>query len=257
VNTQTRTARENHKYGTVQWFQREYGRVIQDPWGLGWRGSQLLRYHRTLAALEDIDEPITRVLDVGCATGDFTYLLSRRLPHLTTLIGVDFASRAVERARRRFPDLTFATDSLFSVADTFGHAFDIVVCLEVMYYVERDQQRAALRALKRALRPGGYAIFSSVISPPPHFSPNELQDLVRCEFELVRTEILHLRVITAFEKVAHRSQILLSRYASIGRKRLTPCLGRVPFAMVVAIEQACRPFRSLSASHSIVLARTR
>lgn len=241
----------NSQYGTLQWCEHEYGKVQEDPWGLTWRPSQLLRYHRVLSTLDALKEPIAHAMDVGCATGDFTYLLSRHARGLQRVVGVDFVDSAIERARRRFPNLTFSKESIFALGDRYPERFDLITCLEVIYYVPKDQQVAALRSVRRALRPGGYTVFSSLISPPPHFFPEELLDLVRREFEIVRSEILYLRLISFMEKIGTRSEKLIP--FRLGPHRL----GRLPFRAVIAIEKWSRNLGSHAASHTILLARTR
>jgi hypothetical protein len=41
--------RQMDQYGTLGWFEREYGRVSEDPWGSAWRPSQWPRCQRTPA----------------------------------------------------------------------------------------------------------------------------------------------------------------------------------------------------------------
>lgn len=245
-------------YGTIEWFDREYGKVSGDPWGLEWRPSQLVRYQRVLGRLQTIDAPVESILDVGCSTGDFTHLLSRHLPGLTRLLGVDFVDSAIQRAAKRFPDLTFARESIFSIGTAYREQFDLVACLEVLYYVDPLRRAEALKSLRAALRPGGYAVFSSLISQAPHFSPQELEGLVEGEFEVLHSEILHLKLVSLLEKVGDRVQRLTRRVA--GTRNVDGAsfrIGRLPLPAVVVIEKWSRLMRSPAASHTIVLARAR
>lgn len=237
------------RYGTLEWFEQKYAKVRDDPWGLTWRPSQQLRYQKVLSTLDALEQPFADVMDVGCATGDFTYLLSKHVRGLQTILGVDFVEDAVERASRRFPPLTFSTESLLAIGNKYPESFDLITCLEILYYVAESQQLEALRSLRRALRPGGYVVFSSMVSPPPYFSPGRLLDLVGCQFEVVRSEVLHLRMISLFEKLGDRAAKVMPRCIAAH----TP--GRLPFRAVVALERCSRNLRSIAASHTIVLAR--
>jgi SAM-dependent methyltransferase len=245
------------QYGTLEWFEREYGKVPEDPWGLTWRPSQLLRYQRVLDMLERAEEPISKVMDVGCATGDFTQLISRRAG-MTNLLGVDFVESAVQRAQKRFPALTFTTESILSLGEKYKAQFDAVACLEVLYYVEMPHRLAALRSLSGVLRPGGYVVFSSLIGPAPHFSTNELLDLVGSEFQIIGYETLHLRLVSFLEKAGNKSERLIQRLGRPqGDGQIMFRFGRLPLSTVVAIENWSRALKRLSASHTIVLARAR
>src|SRR6185437_8001976 len=96
-------------YGTAEWFETAYRRSASDPWGLDWRPTQLFRYGRMLSELLRCagEQSIERVIDVGCATGDFTDLVRRALPPNSArrVVGMDMSSTAIERARHRHPDL--------------------------------------------------------------------------------------------------------------------------------------------------------
>ena len=177
---------------------------------------------------------------------------------MTTLLGVDFIETAVQRARRRFPTLTFATESIFSLGKKYRAQFDAVACLEVLYYVKTQERSAALRSLSGVLRRGGYAVFSSLIGPPPHFSTGDFLDLIGSEFEIIAVETLHLRLVSFLEKAGSRLGRLIQRLdRPQAGSQPAYCLGRLPFSTVVTIEKWSRPLKGLSASHTIVLARVR
>jgi len=202
--------------------------------------------------LDSAEIPVAHVLDAGCATGDFTYLLSKRGRGLQELIGVDFVDEAIERARSRFPYMVFSKESMLTIGEKFAGRFDLVTCLETIYYVPVSEQGEALRSLKAALRPGGYVVFSSMISHPPYFQPHQFLELVGSEFEVVKCDVLHLRMISLFEKISTRITKLLTR-----NKVSTHRFGQLPFGAVVVLERWSRCFKSFAASHTIVLARTR
>lgn len=195
-------------------------------------------------------------MDIGCATGDFTDLLSKRISQPESVLGVDFVESAVARARQRFPHINFVRASISSLAETYDRQFDVVSCLEVLYYLERDQQSQALKSIKRVLRNKGYAIFSSFISTPPYFTTAQLMDLISCEFEVVATEVLHLKIINFVEMIGRRVD-KLALMISGGKVNgvAARIFGRVPFSTVGALEKLSKSISVRSASHTIVLAR--
>jgi SAM-dependent methyltransferase len=242
-------------YGSIEWCAEEYRRANGDPWGLTWRPSQSLRYQRVLALIREIPNPISTAADIGCATGDFTNLLRAQLPHLELLLGVDFVGSAVERARQRFPQIQFAQESIFSIGAHYRSQFDLITCLEVLYYIDKHEQRAALKSLKEALRKGGYAVFSSFISSPPHFQPGEFIELLGSEFEIVTSDILHLKIVSALERIGTKCEKFISR---VSRGRWNGCsarrLGQLPPAGVRALEKWSFVLKG-SASHTLILAQ--
>jgi ubiquinone/menaquinone biosynthesis C-methylase UbiE len=60
-----------------------------------------------------------RVLDVGCAQGDVSFLAARLVGSTGFVVGVDRVPAAVEAAARRGRDMS-ATNTRFPVADIGG-----------------------------------------------------------------------------------------------------------------------------------------
>jgi len=111
-----------------------------------------------------------RVLEIGCGTGNFTsHLLDREL-----VVALDHEPQMLERLRERFPDapnlraaLAEAEDEE-SVTQLANLDLDSCVCLNVLEHVRNDA--AALRAMARAVRPGG-AIVLIVPAFPSLYGP--------------------------------------------------------------------------------------
>jgi ubiquinone/menaquinone biosynthesis C-methylase UbiE len=120
---------------------------------------------RTLAAQADAiwpqEQPIvaayspTRILDVGCGTGEFTSRVARLFPHASA-IGVDLIETSLELARERCADLgervTFQRGDAYELPFGDG-AFDLVACRHVLQAIP-DAPRV-LAELVRVLAPGG------------------------------------------------------------------------------------------------------
>jgi peptidoglycan/xylan/chitin deacetylase (PgdA/CDA1 family) len=94
---------------------------------------------------------------LGCAEGHFTARLATRVP---SLVASDISQVALDRAARRlegignvrFVRLDFTSEPLP------GH-FDLIVCCEVLYYLDgRKQLKAVARKLANTLEPGGYLV---------------------------------------------------------------------------------------------------
>jgi len=104
-------------------------------------------------------EPGDEVLDVGCGVGRTTVRLDERGMNV---IGVDASTGQIERAKERFPELTFAVDNALDL--TFpGDAFDhVIFSNNGLDCIHPESARVeALRELRRVVKPTGTVAFSS------------------------------------------------------------------------------------------------
>lgn len=102
-----------------------------------------------------------RILDVGCGSGDVSFLLCDLMGGSGEVIGVDHDAGSVAIARQRaaahdHPSLSFFEGELLDLQESIG-TFDAIVGRRVLMY-QRDAV-ATIRALSKCLRPGGVMIF--------------------------------------------------------------------------------------------------
>lgn len=111
------------------------------------------------AALERLDAPPARVLDVGTGTGKAARLVAERFPQ-AEILGVDLAPAMVEHARRLLPP-ELPARVRFEVADASAlplrdEAFDLVLLLNMIPFFSE---------LARVTAPGGTVIVAHVSGP--------------------------------------------------------------------------------------------
>ncbi len=107
-----------------------------------------------LALLGDVAG--ARVLDAACGPGLYAGELVARGAEV---VGFDQSPRMVEISREQVPQGEFRVHDLADPLDWLADAsFDLALCALAMEYV--DDRVAALRELRRVLRPGGALVFS-------------------------------------------------------------------------------------------------
>lgn len=76
-----------------------------------------------IEAIRNIDDH-ERILEVGCATGNLTELLSRKSQEV---IGLDLDSELLEKARSKYPELDFRQGNMLHIKDIFHKAFTRII----------------------------------------------------------------------------------------------------------------------------------
>jgi len=106
----------------------------------------------------------TRVLDVSCGTGTLAARLARQG---WTVVGLDSVAHLIEVGRRHHRDSGFSLS--FHHAD-IAHdpipgsgTFDVLVSMHTLYW--HPDPKGLLAACRRALRPGGHAVFLTYTRP--------------------------------------------------------------------------------------------
>ncbi len=128
-------------------FEQRYA-ASADPWSYRTSSYEREKYAATLAALPS--RPLGRVLEVGCSIGVFTRLLA---PRCERLVAIDFSERALALARE---ELVGVENVELAHADFPAQApageWDVVVCSEVLYYLDQRTLLDALEWLRARLQ---------------------------------------------------------------------------------------------------------
>jgi len=95
-----------------------------------------------------------RVLEVGCATGEFCHALRRRG---AMAVGIDLSGEVISLAKAQYSDIDFRVADMESLAA--DEVFDLIFAWEVIEHVPGP--REFLQHARRHLVPGGYFILST------------------------------------------------------------------------------------------------
>ncbi len=130
-------------------FEQLYA-ASDDPWDYRTSAYERQKYADTLAALPP--RALGEVLEVGCSIGVFSELLA---PRCRRLIAIDFSARAVALAREQLA--SFANVELAQASfpeQVSAGEWDLVVCSEVLYYLDETTFERATRWLRTRLERG-------------------------------------------------------------------------------------------------------
>lgn len=123
------------------------------------------------AALERVDPPPKRALDLGTGTGGAAFAIARRFPE-ADVTGVDLAERMIEHARRNLTD-DLSGRVRFEVADAAqlrfaDGSFDLVGLSNMIPFFDE---------LERVLAPGGFLVvaFSGGAETPIYVPPERMR----------------------------------------------------------------------------------
>lgn len=99
-----------------------------------------------------------RILDIGCGTGEYV----RRANELGfNASGVEPAEAMREVAIKKNPEASIVSGVATEIPYP-DESFDLVICIEVLRYLNLSDIRQALRELRRVLRPGGTMFLTMV-----------------------------------------------------------------------------------------------
>jgi peptidoglycan/xylan/chitin deacetylase (PgdA/CDA1 family)/SAM-dependent methyltransferase len=138
-----------------------------DPWRYTSEYEQI-KYKQTLSLLPD--RRVGRALELACAEGHFTVELAGRVGQL---LATDFSQIALERAASRCREANLENVQLSQLDlshDPLPGPFDLIVCSEVLYYLEFSEAlQEVCGKMVGALNPGGYllAAHSNLVTDNP------------------------------------------------------------------------------------------
>jgi SAM-dependent methyltransferase len=130
-------------------FEQIYA-ASDDPWDYRSSAYERQKYADTLAALPARE--LGRSLEVGCSIGVFSALLA---PRCRRLVAIDFSARAVALARGQLRGVANVELAQASFPEQVpGGEWDLVVCSEVLYYLDDSGLQHATRWLRARLERG-------------------------------------------------------------------------------------------------------
>jgi len=106
-------------------------------------------------------QPGNVVLDVGCGTGALLLAAAQRIGPVAALYGIDAAPEMVSHARRKAEAHQVQLEVVEGSADRLPYppaSFDAVFCTLTLHHLPASMRDAAIREMRRVLRPGGRVV---------------------------------------------------------------------------------------------------
>ncbi len=144
-----------------------------------------------------------RILDVGCGWGDLLGWFHEQGVPAANLSGVDLLPYRIQRARARYPHLTFSQGNAERLDFPDG-ALDLVLCFLVFSSIlDRRMARNVAQSVVRVLRPGGAVFWYDTRFPNPWNRNTRPMTRARIA-ELFPRCSLNLQSITVIPPLARR-----------------------------------------------------
>lgn len=126
-------------------------------------------------------ERTTKLLEIGCGTGDFIGQLVKN--NKLEITGSEIYLKGLRYAKQNLPDVEFIQ---FDVTQgTLGEDFDLILAFDVIEHIENDV--VAISNINKMLRQGG----SFIVSVPQHmFLWSQLDEIVKHKRRYSRRELV-------------------------------------------------------------------
>ncbi|MDG4664850.1 SAM-dependent methyltransferase [Mycobacterium sp. 236(2023)] len=135
-------------------FDAMFSEGRDDPWHFDDSVYETRRHDLVMACLGR--QRYSRVIDIGCATGQLAARLAARADAVT---GIDASAPALAVAAARTPDVRWLRGTV--PADLPRETFDLIVLSEVTYFLDGPDLLSTLRRVRQALAPDGEIVLAN------------------------------------------------------------------------------------------------
>lgn len=185
--TQDHALLEVGKEGFNIFFKRE------DPWRIEKKGVEKLRYEITLGKIKKLLKVNDRILELGCAEGNFSKYLTYYV-----VDAVDISTIAVQRAKKlAFKNCKFYSDDILNfIRENDISKYNLILLLEILYYLNKERQKFFLEVLSKKINPKTFLFISVPIDENDDFfftHKNLIELLEGYEFKFVDSEIVTIK----------------------------------------------------------------
>jgi SAM-dependent methyltransferase len=150
--------------------------MLEHPWVYRlWQAPFVNEKLGPLFVHNDLRE-IRRVLDVGCGPGTNASLFKN-----VSYLGIDFNSRYIENARRRYPGEFVVADVTTYHAEP-GRRYDFILVNSILHHIDTPNTERILSHLSTLLTPDGHVHLLELVMPDRSGIPRTLTRWDRGKF---------------------------------------------------------------------------
>jgi 2-polyprenyl-3-methyl-5-hydroxy-6-metoxy-1,4-benzoquinol methylase len=131
----------------------------EDPWHLG-SAQEQYRYHIAINYIKkNFQKPGMKVLELGCAEGNFTEFLAREGYNITS---VDISETAITRAKKKnIEGVEYVNSEMTEyINENDIKKFDLILLMECLYYLGKERRRILLELIHRNMNSEARIIIS-------------------------------------------------------------------------------------------------
>jgi SAM-dependent methyltransferase len=151
-NRRARTVPNIARRNNRRAYERIYG---EDSLLSEYLAPERIAFYEEVAEISVRERP-RAVIDVGCGAGHLLRsVIEKASPEPERVVGIDYTSAGIERARELVPSGEFRTESLYDLDSV--ETFDLVLCTEVLEHL-RDPKKAVEVLVRLCARAGAIVI---------------------------------------------------------------------------------------------------
>ena len=169
-----------------------------DPWEMRSSAYERGKYKRTLDRILETRRGSERVLEIGCSIGSFTRQLAQ---YFRKVVAIDFSDEGIARAAeycRNMGNIRFIRSELQSLK--VDAVFDVIVCSEILYYIDKRHAAVVCAQLQRFLAPNGIIAMVCEANAEPDFWENTLSGQFRRLLTDIGSDNIRPYTIVLFEQ---------------------------------------------------------
>ena len=175
---------------TKEYFEKEFEK--KDPWKFFTSDYEQKKYKRQIYLIKDRKKNPKRILEIGCAEGAHTIMLSQEFPQ-AKIDAVDLSDTAIQRAKETVEsnNVQFICAYMIEYIDKIKDgAFDIIVWSESVYYIGnrlniKDIFEFFEKLVKKLKREGVLCMANIINQTEGPESPLTKRQIMECYFSML------------------------------------------------------------------------
>ncbi|MBD5393069.1 MAG: class I SAM-dependent methyltransferase [Lachnospiraceae bacterium] len=193
------------EWGEKEWFDQHFdgadnSNLGGDNWGHRWRGNQIVRHKHCFALIKNRVKAMHggAILDLACGLCEFSGLIYSA--NRTNKIYVtDISENAIKYVEENHKEFSAKVEELPHI-DFPPQTMDIIVCLEVLYYLSENDFRLSLENMNKVLKPNGRILISGKVNAGDRYNDEEnfIREIERV-YSIVKIDYLYNYLENQFE----------------------------------------------------------